>query len=88
MTNIMTNFYLKGLTVIEEKQKALEAMKKVGELADQAVTEADKAAAWNQKRSELASALKKDDPSAYRAALALDDKGLIEKGMSPRRKGK
>ena len=39
--------------MIEDKQKALEAMKKAGELADLAVTEPDRMAAWNQKKLAL-----------------------------------
>ena len=39
--------------MIEDKHKALEAMKKAGELADLAVTEQDRAAAWNQKKFAL-----------------------------------
>ena len=39
--------------MIEEKHKALEAMKKAGEMADLAVTEADRMAAWNQKKFAL-----------------------------------
>lgn len=39
--------------MIEDKQKALEAMKKAGEMADLAVTEADRMAAWNQKKLAL-----------------------------------
>jgi len=39
-------------------------------------------------RSELASALQKDDPSTYRAALVLVEKGLIEKRYVPKKEGK
>ena len=39
--------------MIEDKQKAIEAMKKAGEMADLAVTEADKMAAWDQKKFAL-----------------------------------
>ena len=39
--------------MIEDKQKALEAMKRAGELAELAVTEQDRAAAWNQKKLAL-----------------------------------
>ena len=39
-------------------------------------------------RSELASALQKDDPSTYRAALVLVEKGLIEKRYAPKKAGK
>jgi len=39
--------------MIEDKHKAIEAMKKAGEMADLAVTEADRMAAWNQKKLAL-----------------------------------
>lgn len=39
--------------MIEDKHKAIEAMKKAGELAELAVTEQDRAAAWNQKKLAL-----------------------------------
>ena len=39
-------------------------------------------------RSELASALQKDDPSTYRAALVLVEKGLIEKRHAPKKAGR
>jgi len=39
-------------------------------------------------RSELARDLQTDDPSTYRAALVLIEKGLIEKRYSPKKTGK
>lgn len=39
--------------MIEDKHKAIEAMKKAGEMADLAVTEQDRMAAWNQKKFAL-----------------------------------
>ena len=39
--------------MIEDKHKAIEAMKKAGEMADLAVTEQDRMAAWNQKKLAL-----------------------------------
>jgi len=39
--------------MIKDKHKAIEAMKKAGEMADLAVTEADRMAAWNQKKFAL-----------------------------------
>lgn len=39
-------------------------------------------------RSELARDLQTDDPSTYRAALVLIEKGLIEKRYAPKKSGK
>ena len=39
-------------------------------------------------RSELARDLQTDDPSTYRIALVLIEKGLIEKRYSPKKAGK
>jgi len=39
--------------MIEDKHKAIEAMKKAGEMADLAVTEQDRMAAWKQKKFAL-----------------------------------
>jgi len=39
-------------------------------------------------RSELASALQKNDSSTYRAALVLVEKGLIEKRYAPKKAGR
>lgn len=60
--------------MIEDKQKALEAMKKAGELADLAVTEQDRMAAWNQKK--LALDLCSDSLVPYDQMLAAYMQGL------------
>jgi hypothetical protein len=60
--------------MIEDKQKALEAMKKAGELADLAVTEPDRMAAWNQKK--LALDLCSDSLVPYDQMLAAYMQGL------------
>ena len=60
--------------MIEDKQKALEAMKRAGELAELAVTEQDRAAAWNQKK--LALDLCSDSLVPYDQMLAAYMQGL------------
>jgi len=60
--------------MIEDKHKALEAMKKAGELADLAVTEQDRMAAWNQKK--LALDLCSDSLVPYDQMLAAYMQGL------------
>ena len=60
--------------MIEDKQKAIEAMQKAGELADLAVTEQDRMAAWNQKK--LALDLCSDSLVPYDQMLAAYMQGL------------
>ena len=60
--------------MIEDKQKAIEAMQKSGELADLAVTEQDRMAAWNQKK--LALDLCSDSLVPYDQMLAAYMQGL------------
>ena len=60
--------------MIEDKHKAIEAMKKAGEMADLAVTEQDRMAAWNQKK--LALDLCSDSLVPYDQMLAAYMQGL------------
>lgn len=60
--------------MIEDKYKAIEAMKKAGEMADLAVTEQDRMAAWNQKK--LALDLCSDSLVPYDQMLAAYMQGL------------
>lgn len=60
--------------MIEDKHKAIEAMKKAGELAELAVTEQDRMAAWNQKK--LALDLCSDSLVPYDQMLAAYMQGL------------
>lgn len=60
--------------MIKDKHEAIEAMKKAGEMADLAVTEADRMAAWNQKK--LALDLCTDSLVPYDQMLAAYMQGL------------
>jgi len=60
--------------MIKDKHKAIEAMKKAGELAELAVTEQDRMAAWNQKK--LALDLCSDSLVPYDQMLAAYMQGL------------